>query len=335
MNNVWTIAATVVCSALMAGCDKWEFNPSPVAGPGVTAKPDAASAPVASPPATQPARAVALLVNDRPVYLDSLTDLLLRNSGLAVVQHLVASELVDQLAAKEQVTITDKEIEEQSVQAVKEMFPEIAEPEQRQRALNQYLSGRNFSVQQWDVVMRRNALLAKIAAKRVKVTDEDLHNEFGNQYGRRVIVRHIQVASLADAQKVLAELKQKPDFEAAVRKYSISDSAVSGGLLPEISDKTPGLPPALRQTALTMRKPGEISDAVSAGSTYHILKLEKLVEPQNVKFEEVRAKLAEAVHRKQLRQIQGQLLADMIRTAKIDYVNPILKSQAEKLSAPR
>lgn len=333
MNTMRAMAA-VMGLALMAGCDKWDFGSSAPPEPAA-AKPTTTVAPPSVSPATQPARTVAILVNDRPIYLDSITDLLLHNSGLSVAQHLVASELTDQLAAQEHVTVSDKEIEEQSAQAVKEMFPEVVEPEQRQRVLNQYLAGRNFSLRQWDVVMRRNALLAKIAARRVKVTDEDLHNEFGNQYGRRVIVRHIQVATLADAQKVLAELKQKPDFEAAARKYSISDSAAQGGLLPEISDATPGLPPALRQTALALRKPGEISDPVSAGSTFHILKLEKLLEPQNVKFEEVRAKLAEAVYRKQLRQIQGRLLSDMIRTARIDYINPVLKAQAEKLPAAR
>jgi len=278
----------------------------------------------------QPGRAVMAYVNGEPVYMDQLNRLLISGYGLAVAQQLVANELVRQEAQRKGLAVTDAEVEAEYRRTVEGMFPTVAEANQRQRLLEQLLKKNNVSQEQWNLTMRRNTLLAKLADKQVQVAEEEVKEEFDRQYERKVKVQHIQTATLADAQKVLKDLANGAEFTALVNKYSLGPTADKAGLLEPFGSRDSGTPPALRQVAMGMKKIGEISEPIQVGTAFHILKLLAIIEPENIKYEDVRARLAADVRKTKAVALQQDILQILIRGGKLQYVDPILKSQADQ-----
>jgi len=61
-----------------------------------------------------------------------------------------------------------------------------------------------------------------------------------------------------------------------------------------------------------------------------VIKLVRVLEPENVKFESVRGTVEAAVRERKLRALQQDILQILLRGARVQYVHPVLKAQAEK-----
>ena len=356
------IAVMLVIPAVLAGCEDppewwrrhWEKSEPPLSLPktgGPTtwpaveptsrpAAPTTAPAPAVTPaaaPAAAPRTtggAVMAYVNDQPIYMAELNRLLICGYGMAVAQQLIANELVRQQAGRQNVTVSEADLEAEHDQTLRSMFGTVDDPNQRERLLEQLLTRNRVSQEQWRLTMRRNALLGKLAEKQLTVTEDDLKEEFGRQHERKVEVQHIQTASLADAQEVLRKLASGEAFAAMVAKHSIGPSARDGGMLAPFGAKDTGTPPAIREAALAMKKVGEVSDPIQIGTAFHLIKLVRTIEPKDVKFEDVKGALLAAVRARKTKSLQQDLLQILIRGARVQYVSPILKSQADKGSQP-
>ena len=270
-------------------------------------------------------------VNGLPVYMSELNDLLIRSYGLAQSRQLIATELIRQAAAAKGITVSKNDIDAETNETMKEMFPTVTEASQQEQLLQQMLAGRNMSQEQWNIVMERNATLRKLAEPNVTVSDDELRDEFAQEYGGKVQVRHIQVESLATAQDVIKKLKAGADFAELAAKVSANPSGRDGGLLPPFGANTKNVPPAIRQAALALKKVGQISDPVEVETAFHILKLESIIQPQDAKFIDVKDKLTAKVRQRKIRLTAQQTLQDIIRQAQesnaIQYVDPILREQ--------
>jgi len=292
-------------------------------------------------PATTPATAtskagsqIMATVNGQPIYMDDLNEILLYSYGMPVAQQLVANELVRQEAQRKNVSVTDEEVKAEHERTLVQLFPEVTEPGQREKGFQEFLVRRSVTRKQWDFTMTRNALLARLAQPQIKITEADLRKAFGDLYGRRVVVRHIQVASVNQAQEVLDQLKAGADFAELAQKKSTSPTRVNGGLMPTISSTTTEISPAIKEAALAMSEVGEISPAIQSGTAFHILRLEKILEPDKVKFEDVKDDLQTQVHLVKVQQLSQQLLMELIRkgqeTGQIQYKNPVLQNLNEE-----
>jgi parvulin-like peptidyl-prolyl isomerase len=292
----------------------------------------AAGAP--APPASRPADPnVMAYVNGQAIPMRELHDLLVRNYGFRMAQQLIGGELVRQEAERQKITATDAEVRAETDLAMKQIFGQLPAADQRERMLQQLLMRFDVSREHWELSMRRNALLTKLAEKRVKVTEDDLKDEFGRQYGRKAVIRHVQVESWTQAQDVRKALDEGADFVALVRRFSKAVSAKDDGLLPPIDAKSEFVPPVIRQAALAMKKPGETSQVIQAGTAFHIMKLEKIIEPREVKFEDVKDKLMEAVRQRQIAFLKQTIPQELFEKAKkenkIVFVDPVLKAADE------
>jgi parvulin-like peptidyl-prolyl isomerase len=266
--------------------------------------------------------------------MDELEKLLVRDYGMNIAQHLVANELVRQRAAHEGITITEADVERQQDEMLKRAFSQFDASISREHLLDQMLAQRGISRGIWDLMMRREAMLSKLTDQQVEVSEEDLRRAFGARYGRKVVVRHIETASLSDAQSVLEKLSGGADFVELARQESMNDSAANGGLLPPIGKDTEEVPSAIRSAALAMHDVGEISEPVQAGTSFHVLKLDRVIPPQNVQFEEVRGELAADLRRSRARaaarQLFHQLMLEALQSDAVQFVNPTLKAQLEE-----
>jgi parvulin-like peptidyl-prolyl isomerase len=295
----------------------------------------------ASPAAPDPARPALLArVNGQDVPIAPLNDALLSDYGLSIAQQFIADEVVRQELLRQGMSteVTEMEIEAETARALGRIFRFLETPSRSQleNLLEQFLRKNSFTRRQWDATMRRNAQLARLAGPKVEVTNEQLRQAYYRIYGAKRIVRHIQVESMAKAQKVLDELEAGKDFATLAEAYSASPTGKEGGLLPPISMKDPPkrIPPALLQVAMSMDKPGEISNPVQVGTAFHVVKYDALVPPENVTFKEVRDKLVPVVRDQLIGQMQQRILADLIRQADIEYVNPIIRAKQKNASQP-
>jgi len=273
-------------------------------------------------------------VNDKPLYMSELIDSLLRGPGRAYADQLVRSELVRQAMVKANMTLTAKDIAAETESILKLMVPQARTPDERKQVLDRMLSDKQVPYAQWLIGVKVSASLRRLAEPRVKITDQMLQTEFGRLYGRQAVVRVIEVASLDKAREALAALKAGQKFADLAWKRSIHTSATNGGLLAPMSAKSQNVPPAILQTALSLKKAGEVSDPVQVEATFFILQLDKSIEPKNVTFEDVKPKITESLHARLLRFYQKAVLDEITRDGKVQFVNPILRQTPAPKPAP-
>ncbi|MGC9454540.1 MAG: peptidylprolyl isomerase [Phycisphaerae bacterium] len=273
-------------------------------------------------------------VNGEPIYMDELTDLLIRDHGLSLAQQLIANELVRQEARKHGITITAEDIDRQESLMLERAFGQVQQPQQRRQLLRQFLARQGISQDLWRLIMRRQAMLDKLAERDLEISEQELQKAFGEQYGRKVVVRHIQTPTLEEAQEIIEKLQEGADFAELAQAESTNPSADEGGLLPPIGKETENVPPAIRSAAMAMEEVGELSEPIQSGTAFHVLKLERVVPPQDVKLQDVRDELeADLRERKKSQagqEIFHQLMMDAQDSDAIEFVNPILKQQLEE-----
>ncbi|HNX26330.1 MAG TPA: peptidylprolyl isomerase [Phycisphaerae bacterium] len=281
------------------------------------------------------ARPIMANVNGKPIYMEKLTESLVSDYGLPIARQFVADEVVRQVLASRNISdkVTDQEINRESMRAMRMLFPmeDNITDEQFENILGQFLRNYRYTRRQWNQTMARNVLLSRLIEKNIPVTDAELKDAFFRKYDGKYTARLIQVSSLDKAQGIIETLNDdKADFATLAKKESISPTAGNGGLF-EIGAKTSPdwVPPAIVKVVRSM-KVGEVSEPVMAGATFHIIKLEAMTPPQDVKFDDVKNELAALVREAKLQQERQKYLAELIKTADIDFVDPTLRTQNEK-----
>ncbi|OPX25297.1 MAG: hypothetical protein B1H04_00245 [Planctomycetales bacterium 4484_123] len=243
-------------------------------------------------------------------------------------------ELVRQEARRQGVSVSEEEAFAEEARALKRIFGERTSPDQRQRMLDELLRRRGLTRELWRATMRQNALLRKMALPKLSVTDSMLKVEFARRYGEKVEISHIALPSLSEAEKIIRRLKAGEDFAELARKYSTnSATAAKGGHLPPFSREDGAVPQAIRDAAFALR-PGQVSGIVQAGTNFHVLKLHRRYPSSKVKFEAVKDSLRKEVMARLVERMKVEIIAQLSRSARIEYVNPVLRRAAGGGTAP-
>lgn len=303
--------------------------PAPAAAPMTPAPVAAAPRPVGAPvppPMAQPALAT---VNGRPVPLTKLTDILIAAYGLPVARDIIYLELVEQDAAARGVTVTDADVKAEHERTLEDRFAKLGPKEQWESLFTQILAQNNISRKHWMLIARRNALLRRLAPRDIPVKDEETREAYAKLYGRKVQVRHIESATLADAADVVARLNKGADFAQLAREVSLSNDRTAGGLLPPFSAQSPDVPALMRQVAFGIKTPGALSDPVQVAGAYHVLKLEKFIEP-DLPYDQVKDEVARVLRGEKVRVWGNEYLAKLTAVADVEFVEPALKAQYEE-----
>jgi len=279
-----------------------------------------------APPLVQPVMAN---VNGQPIYMTDLNEILVTNYGMTIAQQLIADMVVQQEANKRQIIVTDDDIAAENDYFLHGITDQQdVQPAHRRELLTRMLAEKGMSYADYERFLRRQVLLRKMVTPDIQIYEADLRNEFSRQFGRQVQVRHIQLESLAAADQVLQMLRDGADFARLAQDYSIDpSSAPNGGLLPPISSMSDECQPAIREVVLALNKPGEVSDIIRSGTTFHLLQLVREIPPQDVSFEQVKDQLHAALLRQAIDQAILSLLQRLIATADIEFTDPILRTQ--------
>jgi foldase protein PrsA len=308
-------------------------------------------------PATRPAEVVARVEGD-VITLDQLRKPLFKAYGLNVLLHLVQLDLAQRQAAKAGLAITDQDVAQERSWTVAQMFQGAddklktdlddavakkdtkradelrqAISDQNKRLLDQFLAQQHISEPEFDLVMRANAYLRKVATSQMPtITEENLKEAWKAQYGEKVVIRHIQLANLQEVAQAKAKLKAGEPFEQVARQMSRNErTRALGGELPPFSRNATDIPEEFKRVAFDL-KVGEVSDPVLAEGSYHLLKLERRIAPKAVKFEDVkqavRKTLIERWTAARINQLRQQLAQAALHSMKIE--DPILREQFQQ-----
>ncbi len=347
MIRLVSVLTLSICSLAAVGCapkpkpitatpitNIWESpEPLPPPPPRPEPLPDAETGP-ADEAAAQPIA----VINGEPLPRSAMVERLIESHGLGQLEQLILLTVARQRAAKLGLSVTPADFKAMHEEALKRLGTPITDPGARpldareaQRLLDDFLAAKNISRSEWDSRMEQKAYLRKIAEAEVAnttITDDMLRSEYEQDYGEKVQIRHIQVASLAAAARVRALLAANKDFELVARQMSENPiTASQGGLARPFTRNDPGVTPVLREAAFGL-KTGAISEAIKDGNVYHIIRVERRFPASDVSFEnadkkQLRGKLVTRL----VQQREQDLEMELFLSAVVDIRNEELARQ--------
>ena len=344
------IGMMVIGGAVLGGCGGQAPPPtqktSPVQNLNVVPPPaSGGSTPaptVAAPGVPSSDERVIARANGQPITMGQLMRPLVEAHGLQMLVGLVQLELARQDARAAHLTISPEDVRAERELTLEKMFKEADQKEQdqlddaerkglterarqlrqqirndREQLLTQYLQEKNFSRTEFDLKLQINACLRKQADRMLqgKVTDEMVEKEFGVEYGETARVRYIQL----DNQNEVAEARRRvaagEDFGDVAQRMSRNarGAAMKGEMIP-FSRQTPGLPESFKQLAFSLQ-PGQVSDTLSLGGHFYIIKLEQKFPPKAVKFESVKDALRRSMYDRLTQNLMQELDGNLGRRA--------------------
>ena len=283
-------------------------------------------------PATQPDRVIAK-VNGRPITLQQLEAPLIESYGLNVLLNLVQLELAREQGNRAGVSITDADVTREREVTLEKMFKD-APKEDYDSLLEKFLAQQRISRPEFDIVMRTNAYLRKIAEPMLagKISEQNLKDAFAAIYGETIVVQDIQVSNLQEIAEARRRLAAGETFARVAQEMSRdSRTAPLGGELPPFSRAMEGLAQSFKDAAFALKE-GEISDPVEAGGAFHLIRLSKRNAPRAVKYEDmkesVRAELQDRWVTATMKDLRAQLAQSGMQTLEIE--DSVLKKQFDK-----
>ncbi len=292
---------------------------------------------LAAPARAQDGNAVAL-VNGQPISRQEMIDILIDARGVEVLQELVILQLAKQEARKRGLTVSRGDIDAEFQRALDRiaresgMNPDEATEQNKRKALRQVLEKRGFSMSEFMLSMKRNAYLRKIVEKDIHITPETLREEFARTYGDKVVVRDIQIPQRDSRtlNEAMDLLRRGADFADVARRLSKNPvTAPRGGEMEPFTFNDPNIPAALREGAFSL-KPGGITSPILTGQYFHILKLERRIPQQAVRFEDVRDKIEQQVRARAIPQAMSHLAKDLFTQARIRVLDSRLREKYQQ-----
>lgn len=249
-------------------------------------------------------------VNGEKITKEQLYEKMLENFGEQVLDSMITEKLIDQEMAKENVKVTEEDIEKE-LEMIKSSFSGEDE-------FNSLLAQYGMTVDVLKGQLENELKVKKLLEKQVTIQDEEMkkyYEENKEQFNTPELVRasHILVDSQAEAEEILNDLKNGGDFsQLAMEKSKDELTKDNGGDLnyfargdyPEFEDATFQL------------NVGELSGVVKSEDGYHIIKVTDKKEATSPSFEEVKDRIYE------------QMLNDEIDNIYPDWMNKIY-SQAD------
>lgn len=358
---------TLIALAALAGChsqsqppaDQTTLNNSPPAGDsGGSASESQTEAEPASGDASQ--RIIATVRgHDVVITMAELEGPLLKAYGLNILIREVELELAKEQARRLGIVVSDADIANERAQTL-QLLRQSAEEEQNPNALpstepttdpsemsdaeaedvlQRLLAQQHVTAAEFDLTMETDAYLRKISEPELadKITDDMVRKGFNALYGEKARVCVISCSDARQANVMLFMLKRSDSFELLARNNNADPVASQmGGEYPPFTRQDPRFSTSFKDVVFSLQ-PGQYSPSIiQEGNYYDIVKLEALIPPSIVKFEdykdEIRQKMYDQATRALMQQKSNELGAEA-RSALV-IKDPILAKQfADILSA--
>lgn len=252
-------------------------------------------------------------VNGQTITWEHIARRCVARYGREMLDNLINQMVIQQACQRHNVTVTKREVDNE-IRRIAETFKLTPD-----NYLQMLFVERNITATQYqnDVIWPMLAM-KKIAAPRVKVTQEDLKKAFIRDYGERVKVKMILFDNLRRATEVHAKAVRIPtDFGRLAQQYSIDQTSRSlGGDIPPIRRYSGSI--ELEKEAFRMKK-GQISQVITVASKrYVILLCEGRTKPTITHIEQVQKELTKQLVEEKTRVIVAQVFEKLRRQTRVD-----------------
>ena len=282
------------------------------------------------PAANLPSAKPAAIVNGTNISERELADACLARYGSVVVGALINKVIISQACESNGVVVTPADVDNE----ISEMSQRFNVPRDEWLSLIQRERGVTEKQYREDIVWPMIAL-RRLARESLEPTDEQLTEQFQNQYGPTVKARIIVLRNREDAEKVRAEVLNDPEsFGIVAREKSVDvGSASIGGWVQPIRHFSGS---SEFEAAAFALSDGAISEVVQVADQFIIIKCEGNLPAADIQFSEVRPRLAEAFREKQSRVLASKIFGELQEKATIENIlNDTSKGQASPDVAAR
>lgn len=280
-------------------------------------------------------------VNGQSITLHELATVLIPQHGLTAIQQLIANKAIQQTLAERSLTLTQAEVNTEYFASLDFLArsaglppnPDAQKNAREQRdLLDRVLAQQGISMEEYMLGIWRNAALRKLVGSPADPPEERIQDLFRRQAGVQVRIRQIACRSLAEAQNVRARLDDGRDFAEVARLVSHdAASAQLGGLVPPFTAQDETVPALLRQAAFALAaQPGTVSNPIRAGDFFLIIRVEEVIPPENLSYEQARPQLLSQLRDLLIREQMARIQAEILQNADIQIHEPIIKKQYDE-----
>ncbi|ADF38861.1 peptidylprolyl isomerase [Priestia megaterium] len=233
---------------------------------------------------------VVATVGDEKITKDQLYDALLAQGGSSVLDSLIEQKVISKEAAKQNIKVTDKEINAE-LENLKSQYG-------GEDALNQALASSGVKLSELKKDLKTNIEAKKMVESTINIKDSEMKSYFDQNKDSlateaQVKASHILVADEKTAKEVKAKLDKGEDFAKLAKEYSTDTASKSnGGDLGYF--KKGDMVEAFANQAFSM-KVNEVSDPVKTEYGYHIIKVTGKKEAQKATYENSKAKIKQTL----------------------------------------
>ncbi len=197
------------------------------------------------------------------------------------------------------------------------------DPQEGARLIAELRQRRNLGDQRFEQLLQRSAALRLLVQREVEVTDAAVRQAFELQHGERYEARLIVTENLTQAAQLVRRAKAGESFIDLAIAHSTDVSRAQGGLLPLISPHDATFPDVVRKTLAGMAEQ-QISDPIALEQGFAILKLERKMPADAVRFDDVKERIAQSVRRRIEDTLMRRLRATMLEEADVVILDPAL-----------
>ena len=233
--------------------------------------------------------------------------------GSTVVQSLITTSVIEQEAKKQDVTVTQKEIDAE----VKTQATQYGGTE----GLKSALESSNMTMADFEESVKTYIQTQKLMEPTLEITDAKLkayfkENKSSYDTAKQVKASHILVEDKKTAKKVAKLLADGSDWDKLAKKYSTDTSNSSDGGNLGYFDKS-SMDENFADAAFSMKK-GEISDPVKSSYGYHIIKVTGIKSAKEATYADVKDEVRTAYVNEQMNANYSTWLADLEKDYDID-----------------
>jgi foldase protein PrsA len=252
-------------------------------------------------------------VNGTPIRQSEVIQRLLERYGNETLDEMVDELLVRQEIDAKKIKVSPEEIDKRLAK-MRSRFPD-------EKTFEQQLAQQGSSMDKLKKDMNDGLAMEKliIAAKHLKVGDEELRKAFekhqddlGTPEG--VHMRHILVATQAEADDLVKQIKGGADFKALAKEKSLDPAGKANGGEDGVVTKAM-MPPDIAKGALGM-KDGDVQ-VFPVGGGFSVLQTLERHKASPASFDKVKDDLRELLLQQKMKQALPSLSADLRKKAEI------------------
>ncbi|URT71684.1 peptidylprolyl isomerase [Cytobacillus firmus] len=225
----------------------------------------------------------AATVNGEEISRDELHERLVDQYGQELLDSLITEKVIDQEAKKENVKVTQEEINEEK--AV------YAESYGGEDALKQTLESSGLTMADFEEDIESYLATKKLLEPRIEISEEDMKAYFDENKDsfaqeEQVSASHILVEDEKTANEVIEKLKDGGDFAELAAEYSTDESNKDAGGDLGFFGKG-DMVEEFEKVAFAL-EPGKISEPVKTEYGYHVIRVAEKQEAKEAVYEDVK-----------------------------------------------